>query len=530
MSKKWILFYCLSLFHLGALPLCAQPLETMLKQGGEFYDQNNYAHAHEKYLHALKLAEEENNPESITKASFAIAHCHYHLRDRLTALKWLYRTLSIADKYHLDSIQTAAHYFTSVIYIETGKIDSAEKYSNKAIKVWKAKKDYASLSRALLALTDLYLNTTKDEQKAESTIKIAEKYARLSNNKNAMAFAAMKRYFLHSLLRKNYKTALPYINKAEKLYLETGDREGIGYAYSFKAECLSKLGDTTASDYFWKWFAFKDSIFQQEKTAHLAKYETLYETEKKERENKLLQQENELNRLVLVIVGVVFLLLVVLGLWLYNRYNFKKKQQEFLMMQSLQNDKERIARDLHDNVGGQLSYIIYSLEGINDEDEKKRIEVTNSINQSVRSVINNLRETIWAISDANINVQDFSDKLKVYARTLFDHSNTRINFTEGIKTERELNALLGLNLYRICQEILTNAFKYSNATVVKINLVCEEGKLHISISDNGIGFDITQKNKEQYGLQNIKKRAAEFGISLSLETEINKGTNYTLRV
>jgi len=530
MSKNWVLCYFLCLSQLGALNLCAQPVEEMLQQAQEFYDRNNYDNAQEKYLLALKMAEEEHNPEAMARALFAIAQCNYHLRDRITSLKWLYRTLNLTNKYSLDSIQTMAYYFTSVVYIETGKIDSAEKYSYKAIEVWKAKKDYASLSRALLALSDLYLNTTKDEQKAENTINIAEHYALLSQNKNSMAFAAMKRYFLHTLLRKNFKTALPYINKAEKLYIETGDREGIGYAYSFKAECLAKLGDTTAADYFWKWFGFKDSVFQLEKTIHLAKFETLYETEKKEKENKLLQQKNELNRLVLVIVGVVFLLLVVLSLWLYNRYNLKKKHQEFLMMQSLQKDKQRIARDLHDNVGGQLSFIIYSLDGINDEDEKKRIEITESITRSVRSVITNLRETIWAISDSNISVKDFSDKLKVYARTLFEYSTTRINFTENIKVEKELNALFGLNLYRICQEILTNAFKYATATEVKIDLVCEEGKLFISIGDNGIGFDTTQLSKEQYGLLNIQRRAAEFGISFSLETGINKGTKYILEL
>ncbi|HPD24992.1 MAG TPA: ATP-binding protein [Bacteroidia bacterium] len=89
---------------------------------------------------------------------------------------------------------------------------------------------------------------------------------------------------------------------------------------------------------------------------------------------------------------------------------------------------------------------------------------------------------------------------------------------------------MALNLYRICQEILNNAFKYANATEVKIDLQCEEEKLFISINDNGIGFDITRQNKEQYGLQNIKKRAAEFGISLTLETEIHKGTRYVLWV
>jgi signal transduction histidine kinase len=199
-------------------------------------------------------------------------------------------------------------------------------------------------------------------------------------------------------------------------------------------------------------------------------------------------------------------------------------------LQKLQHDKERIARDLHDNIGGQLSYIIYSLDGINHEDKEKLSEVAGSINQSVRSVINSLRETIWAINDANIDAQDFSDKLKLFARNLFKHGKTKINFTENIKTKREMNSLVGLNLYRICQEILNNAFKYANATEVKIDLQSDEEKLFIVISDNGIGFDITHQNKEHYGLQNIKKRAMEFGISLKLETAINKGTRYELLV
>ncbi len=220
--------------------------------------------------------------------------------------------------------------------------------------------------------------------------------------------------------------------KEEELYLETENREAILNAYRAKAECLIMLRDTSARTYMLQWFEFKDSVLQAEKSANVAKYEVLYETEKKEQENKLLQQENELNRLILLIIGVVVLLLIVLGLWLFNRNNLKKKQHELLMLQKLQNDKERIARDLHDNVGGQLSFIIHSLDGINDEEKEKRIDLTESINQSVRSVINSLRETIWAISDANINVQDFSDKLKLFARTLFKHSNTEIYINESI--------------------------------------------------------------------------------------------------
>lgn len=530
MSKKKSIFCCLYLFFLGALATYAQTAETILLQANEFYEQNNYPLAQEKYLQALKQAESENNPAVMARSSLSLARCHYFLYDHTAVFKWSYNAMHTIQQHHLDSLLSQTYYFLGALYIEAEKVDSAEKYSFKAIELLLKEKKYARLSQTYSTLAELHLNTSKDISKIESMIANAEKYAELSQDKGMMAFAASKRYNYCFFLKKDYEEALIHINRAEKLYNEAGSREAILNAYRGKAECLIMLRDTSARTYMLQWFAFKDSVLQAEKSANVAKYETLYETEKKEQENKLLQQENELNRLLLLVIAFVFLLLIALGLWLFNRNNLKKKQHELLMLQNIQHDKERIARDLHDNVGGQLSYIIYSLDGINDEDKEKRSDVTDSINQSVRSVINSLRETIWAISDANVNVQDFSDKLKLFARTLFKHSNTQINFTENIKTKRELNALLGLNLYRICQEILNNAFKYANATEVKIDVQCEEEKLLIAISDNGIGFDTTQQYKEQYGLQNIKKRAAEFGISLTLETEISKGAKYVLWV
>lgn len=530
MEKQWriILGLCLCIF--STVNAYAQSLEATMTQAKKLYEDNNYPLAQLTYLQALKQAEAGGNADVMARASLSLARCHYFLYDPAAALKWSYKALHIIQKHHIDSLLSQAYYFLGVLYIEDEKVDSAEKYSFKAIELMLKEKDYARLSQTYSTMAELHLNTSKDITKIESMIANAEKYAELSQDKGMMAFAASKRYNYAFFLKKDYEEALKYVNKEEELYLETENREAILNAYRAKAECLVMLRDTTARTYMLKWFEFKDSVLQAEKAVNIAKYEIYYETEKKEQENKFLQQENELNRLVLTIVATVLLLMIALGLWLFNRNNLKKKQNELLMLQKLQNDKERIARDLHDNVGGQLSYIIYSLDGINDENEEKRTEVTDSINQSVRSVINSLRETIWAISDANINVQDFSDKLKVFAKTLFKHTNTKINFSENIKTNRELNALLGLNLYRICQEILNNAYKYANATEVKIDVQCEEEKLIIVIGDNGIGFDITQQSKEQYGLQNIKKRVAEFGISLTLETEIGMGARYLLSV
>lgn len=530
MGRKAGILYCLCLFLIGALSAYAQTAETSMHQAGQLYKQNNYSSAQRFYLQALKQAETENNSAVAANACLSLVRCYYLTNDHAMAFKWSYNALHIIQKHHLDSLLSHAYYLLGALYIEDRKVDSAEKYSFKAIDLMQKENDFARLSQTYSTLAELHLNTSNNKAIIESLIANAEKYAALSQNKAMMAFAVSKRYNYAFFLKKDYDEALGYVNIAERLNKETGNTEAILNSYRGKAECLIMLRDTSARTYMLQWFAFKDSVLQAEKAASLSKYETLYETEKKENDNKLLKQKIELQRLLLVIGAVVVLMLTMLSLWIYSNNNLKKKQHQLLMLQNLQYDKERIARDLHDNVGGQLSYIIYSLDGINDENETKRSEIIRSIDQSVRSVISSLRETIWAISDANIRVQDFSDKLKVFARTLFKHSTTHINFIELIQSNRELNALMGLNLYRICQEILNNAFKYANATEVKIDVQCTERELLITISDNGVGFDITQHNKEKYGLQNIRKRTAEFRMTLTLESEINKGTTYKIQV
>jgi len=377
MSKKAI---TITLIWWSIINLChAQSVDSLLREAALQYEQNNYSLAQATYLQALKHAEEKNNYAAIARSSLSLARCHYFLHDHNAAFKWSYDALHTVQKHHLDSLLSDANYFLGVLYIEDEKVDSADKYSLKAIELMQKRKDYTHLSQAYSTLAELHLNTSKNISKIEDMIANAEKYAELSQDKRMQAFAASKRYNYNFFLKKDYAEALNHINRAEKLYLETANREAILNTYRGKAECLIMLRDTSALTYMLQWFSFKDSVLQAEKAVNIAKYETLYETDKKEQQNKLLQKQNELNRLILLIVVSLFLLLGAVVLWLFNRNNLKKKQHELLMLQTQQKEKERIARDLHDNVGGQLSYIIYSLDGINEEDKEKRTEVTESI-------------------------------------------------------------------------------------------------------------------------------------------------------
>lgn len=522
-------FLFFSFFLFGIYTSNAQHYLHLSKKANYYFQNNNYELAQRFYLEALQIAETEEKAIDAVNFSMALAKCYYYLNDHKSCFKWSYHALKIAKKHNLKSALLEPNYFLGALYIEDFNVDSVEFYSSKAIELAIEEKNFSKVSQTYSTLAELHINTSKNPREIERMIDSAIRYATISKSDAMLAFAYSKRYNYAFFLKKDYAEALKFVNKSQLLFEKTNNSEAILNAYRAKAECLIMLKDTTALSFITRWFQFKDSVLQAEKAIQVARFETLYETNKKEQENKILKKTNELNRTILIVVITVSLLIVVLGLWIFNRNRLKQKEQELAMLQNLQKDKERIARDLHDNVGGQLSFIIYSLDGITEDDIQKRIELKESLNEATKSVVGSLRETIWAISDANISIIDFSDKLKVFTRTIFKHSPTKIRFIEEITYQRELNTLLGLNLFRICQEILNNALKYANASEIKIQLVCKIEHFEISIIDNGIGFNVAEQNTG-YGLQNIRKRADEFGFSLRLESEINQGTKYFIVV
>jgi signal transduction histidine kinase len=299
---------------------------------------------------------------------------------------------------------------------------------------------------------------------------------------------------------------------------------------------LTIEGDPEIKTYLEDYLKIKDSIYNADMVNKIADYKTMYATEKKEAENKLLIEKNKLNQTALdaknrTIIGLLIgvLLIVITVFWRISVMNLKKKSKELEATQKIQKEKERISRDLHDNVGGQLSYVLYSLDGLHDVNAVKRESLTSSIEVSVRNVIGNLRETIWAINDESINLNDFSDKLKVYTRNMFRYTNTNVIFNEKITQNRSFNSVKGLNLYRICQEIINNAFKHSNASQLEIDIISDTETL-VKITDNGVGFALEHIGEESYGLANIKGRAKDAEITLLMKSEVAKGTEYKLIV
>lgn len=478
---------------------------------------------HEKRRDSVAIARSYNNLGLVMLKANLLDKAHFYIQRSISIAMLLKDSFNLINGFRNNG----------VTYEKEKKYDLAINENLKALK-YIDNKNISQRASVEHALSSCYL-MKKDNIRALKYLIPALKVKEMLGQKEAVSGLLINLASI-KLDMGDFGEAISAATKASNLADETESIDTKINAAEILLGCYIKTGNTEkAFDMYNKVFTLKDSIYNMNLSSSIADIQVKYETEKKEQENKLLQQENNLNqakletrnRTIIILVFAIILIAVIV-VWRINTNKLKKKQLEFQASEKLQKEKERISRDLHDNVGGQLSYVLYSLDDVDTDNVLKRKEIKSNINESVRSVIQNLRETIWAINDESLTINDLSDKLKVYSRSMFKNSNTKIVFSENIESDILLNSLVGLNLYRICQEILNNAFKYSNATELKITINSNE-KATIVIADDGKGFDLNEQS-EGFGLKNIHDRAQEIGASVTINASKNQGVTFTIVV
>ncbi|TAE28155.1 MAG: histidine kinase [Cytophagales bacterium] len=233
---------------------------------------------------------------------------------------------------------------------------------------------------------------------------------------------------------------------------------------------------------------------------------------------------------------------LVLTLGLAYRYRFLRDHKEKLVHQqgeqqrlvyeaevralavhnTLLLEKARIGRDLHDNVGAHLSFVVTNLGAIIRQAERQPLvstgEWTTQLRQLVgttREAIGMLRETIWAVHQDELTLADFGNRLQQYIdRSIPDTDGLLVHLKVHGELQKPLTSGQVLNLFRIVQEALNNIVKHADASRVRIALTAQpENRIHLQISDNGRG--LTEQTidtlDQHYGLRNMQRRAEELG-------------------
>lgn len=211
----------------------------------------------------------------------------------------------------------------------------------------------------------------------------------------------------------------------------------------------------------------------------------------------------------------------------------KRLNRELAFQQKMHQEKERISRDLHDNVGAQISNLITGIEISNIHIQKGQqqdaINILQNLDEDARNAMSDLRETIWLLDKDEIEIEDFIKHIQSYIRKQKRYfAGINIETDCDINVSFTLDSKQSLNLMRIIQEALNNARKYAEATLINLTINCIDNTLQLSITDNGKGMDIDEQKEKGNGLQNMRIRAEHMGGDLDISSENSVGTTIKL--
>ena len=513
--------------------------------------KGEYQEALTLLFEALKAEEKLNNQNGISQAYNNIGVVYYYLQNFDKSTEYLTKALETQEK--LGNYNGLINGYNNIgaIKIYQEKYNEAIKSYEKALRISTKIKDKKNESIELANIGICWVNL-KNYKKAE------EFYQKSIRLKDSIGdFAGKSRSYINygeAFSKQNkYDKAMEYLEKGLAIAESNNLKKEKETAFYLLSKVYSKKNDFKSSnEYLKKYISVKDSILNEAKTKAITEMETKYQTEKKEKEileQRTLLAEKELqvkqkNYLLYASVGFA-LVLGLIGYLLYNQQKLKnsqlKKENQLKValakietQNKLQEQRLRISRDLHDNIGAQLTFIISSIDnlkyGFKDMGEKLANKLSG-ISQFTGQTIYELRDTIWAMNKEKITFEDLQARISNFINTAKMTSNTvQFSFTINpeVNKNRIFTSLEGMNIYRIIQEAVNNAIKYANASTISKRVYKKNDKLQIAISDNGKGFDVSSIEMGN-GLHNMRKRARDCNAQLEINSEIKKGTTITIK-
>lgn len=296
-----------------------------------------------------------------------------------------------------------------------------------------------------------------------------------------------------------------------------------------KLSALLKLGELTSGNtskqYYQEYAQLSDSLNNRERYLKNQFAKVRYETDKKDKLNADLKRENELKaqearseRLQKIVFGLLGVLGVVF-IFVYSFNRRKKMMYEAQLQKASAREEERqqIAKSLHDEVAGDLRMIHQKLVQNNVEEAK-----------NIENIKENVRNLSHQLSSVSFEEVSFKDQMINLISDAFSPS-FRIT-TEGIDTViwKEINSTIKRTLYLCIRESLQNTMKYAEANTFIISFSQEKKEIKVLLKDNGKGFDEGRSSKG-IGLKNLKERVEEIRGSFVVESS-NEGTKTSISI
>ncbi|WP_130735928.1 sensor histidine kinase [Flavobacterium sp. J27] len=375
-------------------------------------------------------------------------------------------------------------------------------------------------------LTVAYAENDSLEKAANLLTALEKNREAFTNNYNDAFYLEAKKQVLFA--QNKFPQAIHYGKQYLELKKQGKQYEEIQEAEKFLAKAYEKVGNDKEALLHYKNFThIKDSIENIQKIRVLAYYQTLYETKKRDltienqkanialldSKNKIMQQWGLFGGLGLVsIFGFLYIL---------RSRNFAKSEQKAQekftqdIIIAQEEERTRVALELHDSVGQQL--MLLTRKSKNSNDPSMEVLAKDAL-QSIRSISQGLHPVVLERLGFTAGINDLIHTID---------ANTDLFFTVDIEPiDSFLDKDKSLHVYRIIQEVLTNIIKHAQATSVTIDIHKVKSSIKINIEDNGKGFDFEQQIKisKSLGMKSLIERSKIIIGKLNINSTLNEGT------
>lgn len=241
---------------------------------------------------------------------------------------------------------------------------------------------------------------------------------------------------------------------------------------------------------------------------------------------------NETKVFIAILVAVI-ILAIILIFFFVNLINYHRKRVALYEKQLdkeitvLEAERKRVASDLHDDLGPFLSSIKLQINLLNTKDEEDVASI-KEISLQIDGIVEKVRETSNNLMPNVLIRKGLMEAINNFLSRINRGKNLRIN--ASLCQNLNLSEEKQIHVYRLFQEIVHNALKHSAATELNVRLEIKNDKLHLSIEDNGKGFDFEKMSKESvgFGLKSISSRVDILKGDIFLDTKPGHGVRYAI--
>ena len=547
-----------------------KPQEALAKKGLGYYSyfvEGDFKKAKQKYIESISISEESNfalisantyrslgiiyrrnlqQDSSIyyTKKSLvfydslkinrgsinsyiSLANIFSKIGNRKMCIAYLAKAEAIALK------QASCADFLPVIYNNWGSIipidqvSERKRYFLKCIEKSKEFKNERLEAFGCINLGEVYAkenNFFAGQREINNSIRILSKLK--SKSISAIANRILVDFHLNWKKSKpnefaQYAKKIDYVttlNNAENIFRSNKDYTELKNIYRTYINFYENTNLSKLSKYQNDLIAVQDSIFELNSVKEAYKYLEGVNTAEKEKDIIQLKAEKEIDLLEKkqLLLGGILLLLITGAIAYYFLQRTKQKNKEEQEKRSVRL-RHKLANDLHDEVGSNLSGLVMLAEGISLSENPPKASVDKLATLSRRAMVT-MRDTVWAIDSRKDSVEDLVYRMLDYTKGYFEESNIEATVNHDIEDdEKILNSELRQNIYLLFKEALNNVAKHSKGDKLDITIDQKSDFLNLVIYNNG---EVNKQiNTSGLGMQSMRERAETFGGTFSINTD-----------